>query len=52
MNIITAKSFLEAWLEAIEEKMEFLKTDWRNAKAFTHLIKGCEDNLISIIAAN
>jgi len=50
MSKTTALQFFKAWLDTIEEKREILKVDWRNSKAFTYLIKGCEDNLITLVA--
>lgn len=46
MKPLNSNSFLQAWISIVDRKKEILQNDWRNVKAFTILVKGCEDSII------
>ncbi|OLY94342.1 hypothetical protein SAMN05444008_10574 [Cnuella takakiae] len=46
---VSSQDFLNAWMNVVNLKRELLQADWRNAEAFTSLIKGCEDNIITSV---
>jgi len=50
MKPLNSNSFLQAWISTVESKKEILQNDWRNAKAFTTLVKGCEDSIMTEVA--
>ena len=49
-NNLSAKSFFSAWEKVIENRKAELVELWRNNKAFTWLVKGSENSILSEVA--
>lgn len=49
-NILSSELFYKAWKDVVYLNRDMLLPKWRDAKAFTTIIKGCEENLIQQVA--
>jgi hypothetical protein len=50
MKIISSKLFYGTWLDTVYKRKDELLKDWRNPKAYTHLIKGMDGAIVDDLA--